>query len=107
METKNFKTELIKDMKKILNVDELGKVSTAHIIDMYCWLLTERKELPEETTANGITPKAVDKYAKFSNGSRYFTIPATASCLKYLTNIARSNKSIGSISILNFNPIVK
>lgn len=41
METKNFKTELIKDMKKILNVDELGKVSTEHIIDMYCWLLTE------------------------------------------------------------------
>ena len=98
METKNFKTELIKDMKKILNVDELGKVSTAHIIDMYCWLLTERKELPEETTANWITPKAVDKYAKYK-GCDYWTKDAFKQCFEEKDNIFtfKGNKTLSGL----------
>lgn len=75
MESKNngsFKEQLISDMVKILQED-ISETSRKHIIDMYCWLLTERK-----SPYNGKSKsRAVDKNAKYK-GCDYWTDDALA-----------------------------
>ena len=40
----DFKQTMIADMFKILSNDKISKASKEHILDMYCWILTERIE---------------------------------------------------------------
>ena len=40
----NFKKQMINDMSEILSNDNISKASKEHILDMYCWILTERIE---------------------------------------------------------------
>ena len=54
--------------------------------------------MPEETTANGITPKAVDKYAKYK-GCDYWTKDAFDQCFEEKDNIFtfKGNKTLSGL----------
>ncbi len=65
MTDKEFKDLLINDMIEILKSDEISKYSKEHILDMYCWVLTERK-MPYSFSSNST------KSAKFK-GCKYWS----------------------------------
>lgn len=43
MDNKTFKQRMIEDMFEILSNEKISNASKEHILDMYCWILTERK----------------------------------------------------------------
>ena len=94
-DTKKFKEQLISDMINILNA-EISDISKKHIIDMYCWLLTERKELPEGKGEND--DQAVDKNAKYK-GCDYWTEDAFKQCFEEKDNILtfKGNKTLSGL----------
>lgn len=49
MTDKEFKKLLINNMIKILKSGDISAYSKEHIIDMYCWLLTERKPFKNDS----------------------------------------------------------
>lgn len=71
MET--FKGKMIEDMVKILTDKEIDKISKKHILDMYCWILTERK-----ASTNGEN----SKNAKY-RGCTYWTKTAFENCYEF------------------------
>lgn len=75
MDDEEFKDLLINDMIEILKNTNISKYSKAHILDMYCWVLTERKK-PYSLSSNST------KSAKFK-GCKYWSKKA----LENITNV--------------------
>ena len=46
---RKFKKQMINDMFEILGNEKISNASKKHILDMYCWILTERKGNKDES----------------------------------------------------------